>query len=171
MNRTEVDIDMATRVDHNRDWPMEEEAHRRGCNEEVMQQSNSRLTVAAFAVCSQVQGETRWDQFDPASGSTESAPALAQTMPSVAGSPIPAAHASIVRGVALKGDQFFTAALQLGRPVNAGDMSLKWAPKGSEVEARVFVCGISAPASPRPFNTRRRGKLPRHPLCFSAIAL
>jgi hypothetical protein len=110
------------------------------------------LAAAAFAVCSQVQAETRWDQVDPASGSTESARALAQTMPSVAGSPVPAAHVSITRGVALKGDRFFTAALQLGRPVNAGDMSLEWTPKGTEVEAQVFVCGrISAPAGTKPF--------------------
>ena len=38
------------------------------------------LAAAAFAVCSQVQAETRWDQVDPASGSTESARALAQTI-------------------------------------------------------------------------------------------
>jgi hypothetical protein len=93
-------------------------------------------------------------------------------MPSVAGSPVPAAHVSIARGVALKGDRFFTAALQLGRPVNAGDMSLKWTPKALRLKHRYLFAARSAlQPAPSLFNTPAAGKLPRHPLCFSAIAL
>ena len=95
------------------------------------------LAAAAFAVCSQVQAETRWDQVDPASGSTELARALAQPCPRW-----PAARSlqhtyPIGRGVALNGDRFFNCrAIRFAFPQLRYDPAAKQVLLGEHVIVR-----------------------------------